>query len=326
MTKKVVFLGTGGTIAGEAASASDNVSYKAGQVGIAHLLTSVPGLVRALGDYGAESEQVLQINSKDMVFSQWVQIARRLQFHLARPEVVSVVITHGTDTLEETAYFLHRMLPDLQSSTKPVVMTCAMRPASSSHADGPGNLEDATAVAAAAASRGVLVVCAGRVHAGCHVQKVHPYRIDPFDSGDAGPLGYVEEGRVRFVSQLEALAMPQISLSLLAIATVPRVEIVTSHSGADGALVRDMLGCLTTAADRLRGIVVAGTGNASIHADLEGALQAASERGILVWRASRCSYGKVVEATSGEPDSFRSSGLSPVKARIEMQLQLMAMQ
>jgi L-asparaginase len=267
---------------------------------------------------------VLQVNSKDMVFAQWMLLAQRLQFHLARPEVVGVVVTHGTDTLEETAYFLHRLLPDLQSGAKPVVMTCAMRPASSSHADGPANLEDATAVACASASHGVLVVCAGRVHAGCHVQKVHPYRTDPFDSGEAGPLGYVEEGRIRFVSQVQPLAMPRISLPLLSTVRVPRVEIVTSHSGAGGALVHDMLNCLDSAADRLRGIVVAGTGNASIHADLEGALQTASERGILVWRTSRCGYGKVVEATLGESDTFKSPGLPPAKARIEMQLQLMA--
>ena len=324
MMKKVVFLGTGGTIAGQSASPSDNVSYKAAQVAINHLLKSAPGIFRALGSCEAESEQVFQVNSKDMLFSNLVVLAQRVQQLLERPDVQGVVVTHGTDTVEETAYFLHRILPDLQGTAKPVVLTCAMRPASSSHADGPGNLEDATAVASASGAHGVLVVCAGKVHAGLHVQKVHPYRTDPFDSGEAGPLGYVEEGRVRFVNQLERLGTTSIAFPAVTGLQVPRVEIVTSHGGAEGGLVRDMLHCLEISSNRLRGIVVAGTGNASIHVDLDRALQAAVSRGVLVWRTSRCAYGQVVEATGGEPDSFPVCSLSPPKARVEMQLMLMA--
>jgi L-asparaginase len=259
-----------------------------------------------------------------MLFSQWILLAQRLQHHLDRPDVMGVVVTHGTDTLEETAYFLHRLLPDLHRESKPVVLTCAMRPASSSHADGPGNLEDAASVAVNSMATGVLVVCAGKVHAGLHIQKVHPYRVDPFDSGEAGPLGYIEEGRVRFVGALAEPDLPHIALSIVSGADCPRVEIVTSHSGAGGGVVADMLGCLETSTERLRGIVVAGTGNASIHAHLERELRSAAQRGVWVWRSSRCAYGRVVEATGGEPDGLLAMGLSPVKARIEMQLQLLA--
>lgn len=324
MAKKVVFLGTGGTIAGRAQSASDNVNYLAAQVGIDHLLATAPGLRRALGAFEAESEQVFQINSKDMVFPQWILLAERLQSHLSRPDVMGVVITHGTDTLEETAYFLHRLLPGLQAGHRPVVLTCAMRPSSSSYADGPGNLEDAAAVATAPDARGVMVVCAGKVHAGLHAQKIHPYRVDAFDSGEVGQLGYVEEGRVRFVGQLAGDDLPPIALSSLVEAVCPRVEIITNHSGASGDLVRDLLNGLATSSRPLRGIVIAGTGNGSIHCDLESALKVAADRGMVVWRTTRCAYGQVVEATAGSKETFRSVGFSPAKARIEMQLQLMA--
>jgi L-asparaginase len=104
-----------------------------------------------------------------------------------------VVITHGTDTLEETAFFLHSVL----APAKPVVLTCAMRPATALSPDGPQNVRDAIAVAATAGAQGVTVVCAGTVHSGVDVQKVHTYRLDAFASGDAGPIGYVEEGAVR---------------------------------------------------------------------------------------------------------------------------------
>ena len=113
--------------------------------------------------------------------------------HLARPEVAAIIVTHGTDTLEETAYFLQRVL----APAKPVVLTAAMRPATSRLADGPQNLADAVAVATAPGARGVVVVVAGTVHSALDVRKVHPYRLDAFGSGDAGPIARVEEGRLR---------------------------------------------------------------------------------------------------------------------------------
>lgn len=323
MTKIVVFLGTGGTIAGQSQSAGDNVNYKAAQLGIDALLESVPGLRRALGVHDAECEQVVQINSKDMEFSHWLLLAQRLHHHMARAEVAGVVITHGTDTLEETAYFLHRVLPGPELMRRPVVLTCAMRPSSSSNADGPGNLEDAVSVATASGTAGVLVVCAGKVHAGLHVQKVHPYRVDAFDSGEAGPLGYVEEGRVRIIGQPKALTAAPVVLSSFTGVACPRVEIVTNHSGATGELVRDMVHSLDASPNRLRGIVIAGTGNASIHEALERELQIAAGHGIWIWRTTRCAYGQVVAANTGAEEGFKSVPLSPVKARIEMQLQIM---
>jgi L-asparaginase len=233
------------------------------------------------------------------------------------------VVTHGTDTLEETAFFLSLVLPADLLSEKPVVLTCAMRPASSSSPDGPQNVLDATAVARCGTARGVLVACAGTIHSARTVQKVHTYRLDAFDSGDAGPLGYVEEGRVRWTHACPATDadLPRRFPQELGINAMPRVEIVMSYVGATGATVRTL--CMPASGDvpPVRGIVVAGTGNGTIHADLEAALFEVQARGIRVVRASRCAYGRVVigSGAGGLPDS---AGLSPVKARIALILEL----
>src|SRR5690349_5601679 len=187
--QRVLVLGTGGTIAGRAASSDDNIGYVAGQVGVAELLSGIeapPGIA-------LEAEQIAQVDSKDMEFSIWCALARRCAQALADPAVDGIVITHGTDTLEETAFFLHSVL----AASKPVALTCAMRPATALSPDGPQNVRDAIAVAATAGAHGVSVVCAGVVHAAVDVQKTHTYRLDAFASGDAGPLGFVEEGQVR---------------------------------------------------------------------------------------------------------------------------------
>jgi L-asparaginase len=324
MMKKVVFLGTGGTIAGTAKSESDNVGYKAAQVGIDKLLESSPALRWTLGAHLAETEQVLQVNSKDMVFAGWQLLLARIVHHLARPEVASVLITHGTDTLEETAYFLHRVIPAHLLSEKAVVLTCAMRPASSANADGPANLCDATAVAVSSLRSGVMVVCAGTVHAGLHIQKVHPYRLDPFDSGDAGPLGFVEEGKFRRVTALVQDSHGTTELNIARVSTIrcPRVEVIVSHSGSDGAIVRALVKDPLNETEPLRGIVVAGAGNGAIHEAMEVALKQAQQAGILVWRTTRCAYGEVVPGNGVETDEFPFTSTSAVKARIDMLLTL----
>ena len=267
----------------------------------------------------------MQVNSKDMVFAGWQLLLARVTHHLARPEVASVLITHGTDTLEETAYFLHRVIPAHLLSGKAVVLTCAMRPASSANADGPANLCDATAVAVSSLRSGVMVVCAGTVHAGVYIQKVHPYRLDPFDSGNAGPLGFVEEGEFRRVSALpDNLMGPTVAdIERLVNADCPRVEVVFSHSGSDGALVRALLNDPFNKTVPLRGIVVAGTGNGAIHEAMEVALAQAKQAGILVWRTTRCAYGEVVQGSVPGTDELAVANTSAVKARIDMLLALM---
>ena len=326
MSLKVVFLGTGGTIAGTSTEAGDNVGYKSGQLDLTHVLEGVPGLKSALSGDSLHCEQVASIDSKDMEFSDWARLARYVSKYLASPDVRSVVITHGTDTLEETAFFLASVLPADLSAHKAVVLTCAMRPASSHSPDGPQNLLDATAVARTVGASGVLVVCAGTVHGARDVQKVHPYRLNAFDSGDAGPLAYVEEGRVRQVrSWMSALPDKHFTLSdhTVAVAQWPRVEIVLSHAGATAAIVHALMGPVPAGAAPLRGLVVAGTGNGTVHRVLDEALRDAQSHGIRVVRSTRCAWGAIVAASGASEALPHFDGLSPVKSRIALMLELL---
>lgn len=317
-------LGTGGTIAGTASSASDNIGYTAAQVGVAQLLDAIPGLRHVLNGHSLHSEQVAQVDSKDMRFDIWMALAKAVAHHLAQADVAGVVITHGTDTLEETAFFLHSVLPPGLINTKPVVLTAAMRPASSAAPDGPQNLMDAVAVVLTPGAQGVLAVCAGTVHAALEVQKSHTYKLDAFSSGDAGPVGYIEEAQVRLLKNWPS---GQANKALVAIDNIaigvdwPRVEIVMNYAGVSGAVVDALLRPSDGVAP-LRGLVVAGTGNGTIHHDLEAALRRAIQAGVTVVRATRCANGRVLHTAHGE--FADSNGLSPVKARIAMMLALMA--
>jgi|APCry1669189000_1035189.scaffolds.fasta_scaffold08080_5 L-asparaginase len=324
MPQELVFIGMGGTIAGVAATSGDNIGYAAGALDLASLLGRVDGLAEVLGDHALVAEQVAQINSKDITLAHWRRLVTRVTAQLERAAVTGVVVTHGTDTLEETAYFLHRMIAPALLAVKPVVLTCAMRPATARSPDGPQNLRDATALALDDRARGVLVVCAARVHAALHVQKVQPYRLDAFDSGDAGPVAVVEEGQVRwFHGPLAAPAMPSVpELLLREDGDWPRVEIVVSHAGAGAELVRSLCAAAAPGVRQLRGIVVAGTGNGSIHADMEAALQEAQAQGVKVVRTTRCARGMVVEGKTPAGGGFRAMHLSPVKARIALMLDL----
>jgi L-asparaginase len=301
----VVILGTGGTIAGRAARAADNVGYRAGELAVDALVAAVP----ALAGTPLEAEQLAQLDSKDMDHAVWRALAARIAAHLARDEVQGIVVTHGTDTLEETAYFLQRVL----APAKPVVLTAAMRPATALLADGPQNLLDAVTLARLPAARGVVVAFGGRVHTAEDVRKVHTYRLDAFSSGDAGPLGVIEEGRLRRFRdwpQGDALGIARLPAEADA---WPRVELLWSHAGARGELVDALV------AQGVDGLVVAGTGNGTVHHALLAALQRAQQAGVTVWRASRCVDGAVV----GDGALPSAGALSAVKARIELMLRLM---
>jgi len=305
-----VVLGTGGTIAGRSGTAHDNLGYTAAQVGVEALLASVPAV------QGVElvAEQVAQVDSKDMGYAVWRQLALRCAHWLTQPGVEGLVITHGTDTLEETAYFLHAVL----APSRPVVLTCAMRPATALAPDGPQNLADAVALAATPGARGVLAVCAGTVHGALEVAKSHTYRLDAFSSGDAGPIGWIEEGTLRLARNWPTVQAGRAQDAMERIAagvSWPRVEIVMNHAGADGAIVRALQ------AQGVDGIVVAGTGNGSLGVALQEALLRAVRDGVRVVRATRCAGGRVLPHGGDVlPDS---NGLSPVKARIALQLELL---
>ncbi len=313
-SRKIVILGTGGTIAGEAASSSDNIGYTAAQLGVEQLLAAIPGA----SELGAiVSEQVAQLDSKDMSFAVWAQLAARVSHFLTQADVQGIVITHGTDTLEETAYFLQRVCRPL----KPVVLTCAMRPATALVPDGPQNLLDAISVAREPWAKGVVAVCAGVIHSAFDVQKIHPYQLNAFGSGDAGPIGYVEEGKLRMLRNWPEVqeGRPQMAMNKIVKLErpedCPRVEIVMNYTGASGATVQALT------AQGVHGLVVAATGNGTLHHALEAALLQAQEQGVKVVRATRCTNGRVLSMPDGKiPDS---DGLSPVKARVAMMLELL---
>jgi L-asparaginase len=317
--RRRVILGTGGTMAGRANRAGDNVGYVAGQVAVSELVAGIP----PLAGLALDVEQVAQVDSKDMDFAVWQVLAGRVAHHLARDDVAGVVVTHGTDTLEETAFFLQQVL----RPGKPVVFTCAMRPATALVPDGPQNLLDAVTVAGDLAAHGVVAVCAGQVHAAQHVAKVHSYRTDAFDSGDAGPIACVEEGVLRqfypWPHQRPTALFDSAGLARIQRATgLPRVEWLNSHADADGTLVRALLALGALEPARMpRGIVVAGTGNGTLHRSLSTALQEAQAAGVRVVRATRCARGRVIPG--GQQAFPEVTDLSPAKARLALALALL---
>ncbi|MBT2321145.1 asparaginase [Variovorax paradoxus] len=318
--RRVIVLGTGGTIAGRAEAVGDNIGYTAGQVGVTELL----GGIEAPNGIALATEQVAQVDSKDMSFAIWSTLALRCAHWLAEPDVAGLVITHGTDTLEETAFFLQSVL----APSKPVVLTCAMRPATALSPDGPQNVRDAVAVACEPGAQGVVAVCAGTVHGAFDVQKVHTYRLDAFGSGDAGPLAYVEEGAVRSVRSWPASSSQEARGRLERIAGAarwPRVEIVLSHAEARGSLVDALVRERQSgAADPVQGLVLAATGNGTLHQALEEAALRAQAAGIAIVRATRCMQGRILSTPNA---LLRDAGaLTPVKARIALALELMTEQ
>ncbi|SFR78879.1 L-asparaginase [Mitsuaria sp. PDC51] len=301
----LVIIGTGGTIAGASGTATDNVGYKAGSLSVGSLVKAVP----ALAARSLEAEQLAQLDSKDMDHATWARLAKRVREHLDRPEVRGVVITHGTDTLEETAYLLQRVL----APEKPVVLTAAMRPATAIQADGPQNLLDAVAVAESEGVRGVIAVVAGQVWSGLELRKTHSYRLDAFEAGpDAGPLAVVEEGVVRRFRDwpggeaLGAALLPEDATQW------PWVEVLASHAGADARSLE------AWRAAGLQGLVLACTGNGTVNQVLEAPVRALKEAGVPVWRTTRCAQGRIVGA-GDEP----AAALSPWAARVELMLSLL---
>ena len=304
----VVVIGTGGTIAGTAARPQDHTGYTAGALPADALIAAVP----ALAGQALESESLAQIDSCDMDHATWQRLALAVQRQLARADVVAVVITHGTDTLEETALFLHLTV----RADKPVVLTAAMRPATAPSPDGPQNLVDALTVARHPGARGVLAVLGGVVHAATDLRKVHGYRVDAFSSGDGGPLALVQDGQLRLLRAWPA-GDPIYSAALAVDpANWPAVDIVTSHAGARAAPVDALV------AAGARGIVFAGTGNGSVHAALLGAARQAVLQGVRVLRASRCVMGGVVGAPADALPS--AADLTPAQARVALMLELLA--
>jgi L-asparaginase len=304
-TPSVVILAVGGTIAGAANSPEKALTYQAATIPVGSLVDAVP----SLRDQPLDLEQVAQLDSKDMDDATWHRLAARIAHHLARPDVRGIVVLHGTDTLEETAYFLHRVL----SPQKPVVMTAAMRPSNALLADGRQNLLDAVCLAREHAAKGVLLCLLGQVYAPDDIRKAHGYHLDAFRSGGAGLIGSMVEGKLYRVRDWPE-CVPFGCENLPDAAAWPKVAVFISHAGVTAASLDALLEA------GLEGLVIAGTGNGTIHRSLEAPIRRAEERGVVVWRASRCLEGGVV----GEGSLPSAGRLSVVQGRIELILRLMS--
>ena len=322
--QKIVVLGTGGTIAGESNSENEGLAYQAAQRSIQDLIQAVAGksqsLPPVLTGFQIESEQVSQIDSKDMDFALWHRLALRCDHWLSQADVHSVVITHGTDTLEETAYFLSQVV----QRDKPIVLTCAMRPANFKDADGPQNMRDALNASAQLKGHGVWLVAAGEIHQSQYVQKVHPTRLNAFDSGEFGPAAVVrddqivwhpgplkkhQENRLNASLDIHALPMPT---------DWPWVGIILNHVQTDVRHVQALIDA------GIKGLVVAGTGNGSISQLMKEALLKAQGRGVAVCLSSRCNQGLVIRTANHAFETAKE--LNPAKARVALILNLLSKQ
>jgi L-asparaginase len=309
----IVVLATGGTIAGAAAS-DVQAGYQSGQVGVEQLLAAVPqaGKLAVL-----RGEQISNIGSQDMNDEVWLKLARRINELAAMPDVSGVVITHGTDTIEETAYFLNLVL----KTKKPVVLTAAMRPSTALSADGPLNFYNAVAVAAnpEAAGRGVLVVVNDWIHGASSLTKTSTTAVQTFLSPVWGLIGTVAYGEIEFYRGPVGRHTENSEFSLDKVTALPRVDIIMAHENMDGALID------AAVAAGAKGVVIAGVGNGNMTQAALEALAAQAKKGVVCVRASRVATGRVgrnVEVDDDKLGLVASLGLNPQKSRVLLRLAL----
>jgi L-asparaginase len=309
----IVVLATGGTIAGAAAS-DVQAGYASGQVGVDQLLAAVPQAKKLANMRG---EQISNIGSQDMNDEVWLKLARRVNELTAMPDVAGVVITHGTDTIEETAYFLNLVV----KSRKPVVLTASMRPSTALSADGPLNFYNAVAVAAnkEAAGRGVLVVINDWIHGAASLTKTSTTAVQTFMSPLRGLIGTVAYGDIEFYRGPVGKHTMDSEFSLQGVTTLPRVDIIMAYENMDGALID------ASAAAGAKGIVIAGVGNGNLTASAVKALAAQAKKGIVAVRSTRVATGNVgrnVELDDNALGFVASLDLNPQKARVLLRLAL----
>lgn len=310
----VTILATGGTIAGTGATSTTTVGYTAATVGVQALIGAVPEIANVANVSG---EQVFQIASENMGDAQWLQLARRVNVLLAQRNVDGIVITHGTDTLEETAYFLNLVV----KSSKPVVLVGSMRPSTALSADGPINLYNAVRLAGTpeAAGRGVLVAMNDQIHAARDVTKANTTTVDTFRTAELGVLGYIQGGQPFFYRSASRKHTVDTEFDVSKLDALPQVDIAYAYANVGDVAVNALV------AAGARGLVHAGVGNGSLPAKTRPALSAAREKGVVVVRASRAGQGIVArngEANDDQLDFVVADTLSPQKARILLMLAL----
>ena len=310
----VTILATGGTIAGTGNSSTTTVGYTAATVGVQRLIQAVPELAKIANVTG---EQVFQIASENMGNEHWLALAKRVNMLLAQPNVDGIVITHGTDTLEETAYFLDLVV----KSKKPVVLVGAMRPSTALSADGPINLYNAVLLAASheAVGKGVLVAMNDQIQAGRDVTKTNTSTLDSFRTSELGMLGYIQGSKPFFYRASLRKHTVDTEFDVSALQSLPQVDIVYGYANVGPVAVDAFV------AAGSKGIIHAGVGDGSLAAKVIPALKAARAKGAIVVRASRVGQGILArngEANDDELDFVAADTLNPQKARVLLMLAL----
>jgi len=309
MKKKplIALIGTGGTIAGSAPSRTQSARYLPASLGVNTIVEGIPELHE---NYAVSLAEPFRLSSYDVSPRHWMQLLEVVGAALADPTVDGAVITHGTETLEETAFFLHLSLETI----KPAVMVGAMRPATAYSADGPANILDAFRVASdgGACGRGCLVVMNGRIHNARDVSKRHVSNVEAFDSGLAGAVGEVSDQQVRWFQQ--AWRPPVLSLDSRG--TLPRVDVVASYAGSDAIALEAFIKA------GARGIVHAGLGIGNAPPGVRELLQTLVKRGVALGRCSRWIPGGVTRNSTMFDDDrlgiWTAGALPPHKLRIAM--------
>lgn len=311
--KNIVVLATGGTIAGAGESAVGS-SYVPSKVSIDKIIKEIPGIAKLAN---IKSEQLMQIASQDMNNQSWLEIANRVNELLSQYSVDGVVITHGTDTLEETAYFLNLAV----KSKKPVVLVGAMRPATSLSSDGALNLYNAVALAASseAYNKGVVVMLNDEIHSARDVTKIHTTNVATFKSPNSGSIGSVLYGAVRFYySPLRAHTKSTI-FDVKKLSDLPKVEILYAHAGVEPSIVDHFVDL------GVKGIVLAGVGDGNVNKETIEKLAVAAKKGVIIVRSAALGTGLVernVEVKDDELGFATADNLSPKKARILLMMAL----
>jgi L-asparaginase len=310
---RVRVLATGGTIAGAQASATE-YGYKSGTYDIDSLLSAVPNLDKLAVMTG---EQVANIGSQDMSDEIWLDLARRVSAVLASADTDAVLITHGTDTLEETSYFLSLVT----GSDKPVVMVGSMRPATAISADGPGNIYNGVAVATStgAAGRGTLVVLNDTIHYARNVVKTDTTGVQAFESINRGPAGVVHTGKVSWFEPMDRRLGKTSEFTIDGLDGLPRVDVIYAHANMSTDLIDAAI------RNGAKGIVVAGVGDGNMTRPALDALTRAAKSRIAVVRSTRLPAGIVLrnnEVNDDEKGFVASGELNPAKSRVLLQLAL----
>ena len=311
---KILILATGGTIAGSAASGVQS-GYTSGQVTIDAMVNSVPDALK-LADI--KGEQISNVGSQDMSFEIMLKVANRINELANGKEYDGFVITHGTDTMEETAYFLNLVV----KTEKPVVLVGSMRPSTAISADGPLNLYNGIAVAAdpKAKGHGVLLVMNDWIHSAQSLTKVSTTAVQTFMSPIRGLIGTTSYGVNDFYHYPDQKFGKSSEFDVKGVTTFPRVDIIY----ADADMKPDLIDA--SIEKGAKGIVIAGVGNGNMNKASLDACARASKKGIIVVRSTRVATGIVgrnVECNDDELGLIASYGLNPQKSRILLTVALL---